>query len=423
MVLLNCYAAPSSDVDTIRIIEKTRIDIYRYPAADSIICAPASITRDDYPSDDKHYDEIRITKHRENELSPDSTAVIFNTFTTTYARKETEPTWWKMMLRGQLNLKDTTIVYPKFVGLCVKVYNWADKFFNTYDPEYVEGTGRRWKAYLKNDNLLDSYAMTLGHKMNIRMMSNITANLGPYLQYMAVSVGYQWDMTNIISNQPQNMKRWDFGFTCALFSANLFYWTNTGGNVIRTFGDYNNGHLIYAPISGVSMSSLGIDLYYFLNNKRYSEGAAYGFSKIQKRSQGSFIFGFSYGDQSINIDFRTLPAHLLPYLTINPADYNFHYKNYCLLIGYGYNLVFSKRWILNVTAVPSIGINHCYEDSLEGARNILSMNIKGKMALVYNLHDFFTGVTMKMDGHWYRSHNYSLFNATETLSLCVGYRF
>lgn len=255
------------------------------------------------------------------------------------------------------------------------------------------------------------------------MMSNVSSNLGPYLQYMAVSVGYQWDISNLLGKQPQNRNRLDFGFSCARFSADLFYWTNTGGNVIRTFGKFNEGKLIAAPMSGVKMTSLGVDVYYFLNNKKYSQSAAYGFGKIQKRSQGSFIFGFSYGDQSIFLDFNTLPAHLVPYLTINQTVYNFHYKNYCAMFGYGYNLVWGKGWLFNVTALPSLGVNHCYEDSVDGAGKLFSMNIKGRLALVYNHKDLFAGVNMKMDGHWYRSHNYSLFNATETLSGCVGWRF
>lgn len=394
--------AEATASDTLRVETKTNLMVADYPSAtaDSLINIADSYS-----------------------LTPDSTHLVsIATDTRTEVRKE-EPKWWQLMLRNKFDTHDTSIPVPRFIRFCLDVYNLADRIFNSYDSDYVEGTGRRWKAYLKNDNLLDSYAMHITKDMPIRMMSNVTSNIGPYIQYMAVSVGYQWDMSNLIGGQPQNQKRVDAAFTCARFSAELFYWNNTGGNVIRTFGKYNNGHLIHVPISGVSMDSFGVDVYYFFNNRKYSQTAAYGFGKIQKRSQGSFIAGFSYGYQAINIDFNTLPAHLLPYLTINPAKYNFHYKNYCLMVGYGYNLVFAKNFLFNVTAIPSLGLNHCYEDSIEGEGDLLSMNIKGRTSLTYNYRDLFAGITMKMDGHWYRSGAYSLFNATETLSACIGWRF
>ena len=38
--------------------------------------------------------------------------------------------------------------------------------------------------------------------MPMRLMGDIYCNLGAYLQYMAVSVGYSLDMSNIIGNKP-----------------------------------------------------------------------------------------------------------------------------------------------------------------------------------------------------------------------------
>lgn len=411
----------NSTVDTVRVVTRAKILIEPLEGA----CAPdpESVFPSDIPENIEEYSacerDCSVSSHR----LPESSHLLTTASQTTVLRKETEPTWWQLMLRNKLDLKDTTIVYPKFVGFCVKVYNLADRIFNSYDAEYVEGTGRRWKAYVKSDNLMDSYAMHLGKNMPIRMMSKMTNNLGPYLQYMAVSVGYQWNMNNLLNNEPIDRRRIEFGFSCARFSAELYYWKNTGGNIIRSFGSYNEGHSISARMSGVEMSSLGIDLYYFLNNRRYSQMAAYGFGKIQKRSQGSFIVGFTYGDQSINIDFNTLPAYLVPYLTITQGNYNFHYRNYCAMIGYGYNWVLNPRLLYNVTLIPSLGVNHCYEDSVDGARDLFSMNLKARMALVYNLGDLFAGINANLGGHWYKTGNYSLFNATETFTGCIGWRF
>ena len=262
------------------------------------------------------------------------------------------PGWFRQLADTHFNFKDTTIRYPKFVGFLVNVYNWGDEFFNGTDPEYVQGTGRRWKVLVKNDNWLDSYLMDFDH-MNMRMMSDIYMGAGVYVQYMAVSVGYMLDMSNIIGNKPMNHKKLELGFNCQRFNIEAFYNENTGGTYLRSFGDYKGGRLIRKEFPGLKLKQYGIHGYYFFNNREYSNGAAYSYSRIQKRSAGSFILGFGYSNLDINLDFRTLPYPLKLFMKIPIQPYVFHYDTYNLLIGYGYNWVFKRNFLFNITALPA----------------------------------------------------------------------
>ena len=337
---------------------------------------------------------------------------------------DTNRNWWHLLRKGKLDLNDTTVQYPRFLKFCLNVYRWGDHTFNHYDPEYVQPTGKRWKAYVKSDNWVDSYAMNFRtHDMPMRMMSDIYCNFGAYLQYMAVSVGYSLDLSNIIGNKPANHKKLDFSFTCARFSAELRYCHNSGGSYMRTFGDYKNGHLFKMEFPGVNLDSFDVDCYYFFNSSHYSQGAAYSFAKYQVKSSGSLIAGFLYGNQRIGLNFRTLPEALVPYMKIPLEEYNFHYDNYSLLIGYGYNWVFHPNWLINITALPLIGVNHCYEDSSESSMNLFSLGFQARGSITWNIDDFFIGLQGRIDGHWYRSDKYSLFSSIENLSLCTGVRF
>ncbi len=338
-------------------------------------------------------------------------------------RSELADWWWNRLKQGTLQLKDTTVIYPKFLGFCVDVYNWADRTFNSYDTTYVVGTGKRWKAVVRNDNWVDSYAMNLNHDMPVRLMGDIYCNAGVYLQYMAVSAGYSLDLSNVIGNKPMLHKKMGAGFSCALFTVEGYYHENTGGSYLRTFGDYNDGHLFKERFPGVRMVSFGIDAYYFINHRKYSQGAAYNFSKYQKKNAGSFIVGFRYGNRDITLDFTTLPENLKPYLKIPAQKYKFHYSNYCLMAGYGYNLVFGHNWLFNATAIPAVGVNRSFLDSLEGRQYMLSLGIKGKMSLTWNISDIFLGIQTSFDGSWYRSSDYSLFSSIEDLAVSVGVRF
>lgn len=332
--------------------------------------------------------------------------------------------WTTLLRKGKLNMQDTTVIYPKFIGFCVKVYNWGDRVFNSYDTDYVEGTGKRWKARFANDNWLDSYALRFPEsKMSMRMMNELYSNLGAYIHYMAVSIGYSINLNHAIAGKPIDQRRFDFSFNCARFCLDLAYSENTGGSYMRTFGDYRDGHLFKSYFPGLEQHTFSCDLYYFFNNRKYSQGAAYNFSRLQRKSAGSFILGLNYSNQDISLDFSTLDPKLLPYLKINTYFLKIHYSNYCLLFGYGYNWAITRNLLYNISAMPSIGFNRCFEDSADGATTLLSLNIKGRMSLTYNYRSLFMGLIARMDGHWYRSPRHSLFNSIATFSANVGVRF
>lgn len=340
-----------------------------------------------------------------------------------YGSEENTHDWWQLLKKGKLNLADTTVEYPRFMGFCVKVYNWADRVFNSYDTTYVVGTGKRWKARLASDNWVDSYYLNLGRKMPMRMMSEMYFNAGVFLQYMAVSYGYTLDLSNVIGNKPSNHKKMEFNFNCARFNIEGHYWENTGGTFIRTFGDYNDGHLFKEEFPAVSCKTIGLNGYFFFNNKKYSMGAAYNFSKFQKKSAGSAIIGFNFNNLDITMDLTKLPQNLMPYLSVTPRLYRFHYNTYAIMSGYSYNWVWNKHFLFNISAFPGLGYTAAYEDSVERNSKIFSMVIKGQSSITYNHGNFFLCGVAKIDGNWYKSKDLSFFSSIENLQLSAGVRF
>ncbi len=334
-----------------------------------------------------------------------------------------ERNWWKLLRKGQLNLRDSTVEYPRFIKFCRDVYLWGDKTFNTYDTLYVVGTGTNWKARLAFDGWTDSYHINLNRKMPMTLISTPYTSAGIYLHFMAVSVNQSIDLSNLFFNKPVNHQKFEFGFNCARFNLDLAFNSNTGGSYIRSFGDYKKGRLIRQYFSGVDLNSFNANLYYYFNNRKYANGAAYYFSKIQKISAGSFILGFNYGYEDITLDFTKLPENLLPYMKVDPASYKFNYHSYCLLFGYGFNWVLGKHFLYNITVMPSIGVIHCTEESVDGSGKLFSLNFNGRMSLTYNLNNFFLCLIAKANGQWYHTSRLSVFNAIENASLSVGVRF
>lgn len=331
--------------------------------------------------------------------------------------------WWTKIRNGSWNIYDPSVVYPRFIGFCVDVYRWVDHAFNSYDPDYIESPPQKWKVMLKSDSWLDSYAMVFNSDIPVWLMSDMTNTLGAYIQFMAVSVGYSLDMSNIIGNRPSLHKKTELSFSTGRFYIEGQYASNYEGSVLRRFGKYGKTHLLNMDFQGLDFKSYSLSAYYFLNCHKYSQGATYNFSKIQRRSAGSLIFGFSFNKCDIDVDFSSLPDYMLTLLEDFPLIYKFKYNAYSFLIGYGYNWVFAPNFVFNITALPGLGWKHCFPECSGGKRDMWSLDFTGRTGVTYNIGDCFLGCGSKVDGHWFRGNRFNFFNFTLQAVLTAGVRF
>lgn len=339
-------------------------------------------------------------------------------------KRKDNPDWWLNRVKARdFSFYDPAILYPRFLRFCMKVYKWGDKTFNTYDPEYVESTGKNWKLMLRSDNWTDSYAMNFHSNIPIHMLSNVYASLGAYLSFMAVSVGYSVNMSKILKQTEGAQKRFDFNFNTALFTIDARYSYNDGGTIIRRFGDYNNGRWTSVNFPDLRLKNYGAAAYYFFNHSRYSQGAVYNFSKYQRRSQGSWILGFSAAHVEVKMDFSNLDESLQQLLPDERRKYNFIYNDFSLMGGYGFNWVFNPRWCFNVTAMPSIGVKHTFAESIEGDNTRFSLGGHGRLGMVYNIRNFFLGINGRIDGHFHINSGFNFINAIVTFGGSAGFRF
>ena len=333
--------------------------------------------------------------------------------------------WWRALKHGRVNFKDSTMGYPKFVMFCYKTYVWGDRAFNSYDSAYVKPTGKNWKLIFKSDNWVDSY---IGHpvkNVNQVMNSNLVSSVGLSLSFMAVSVGYTVGLSNLIHRGKLSDKI-EFSFTCARFTADAYYWENNNDiNVtykIKNVAGMDNG-LYKLRQSGVSRKAMGLTAYYFFNNRRYAQAAAYCFSKYQKRSAGSWLAGFSLQHFDVKFDVEKMSEDVRPYFPTQAEAPRILYNDYCLLIGYGYNWVLGSKWLLNVTATPYVGYryNHFHHD--DNTESALSLNMRFRMGAVYNHKQYFVGLQSSADHHRYKSHISRLISSTLDFSVLGGIRF
>lgn len=311
--------------------------------------------------------------------------------------------------------------FPRFV---VNTYRWGDKFFNGYDTMYVQPTGYKFNAKVLSSYRQENYRFLLPERKFMRMDGEPVSTIGAQVQYLAVSAGYDWNIKQLFTGQHQDFHEYRFGFSCMLFSAEFYATTNKVDTHIKRFGPYDSPRRYDIPFDGLNNFTWGIDAYYFFNHRRYSQPAAFSFSRIQKRSQGAWYTGFSYYNQDLNFDFINLPPDMRDQLPSSWEDFRYRVqtRNYAVRVGYGYNWVFAPKWVLGISESPIIGIRRGYvNSSYEKTSFSLYNRLKG--GIVWNNNHWFAGLTANFDIAIVNDKQTTYASTTFHTQLAVGYRF
>ena len=339
--------------------------------------------------------------------------------------EEEQNRWKRVILRHGWSINDTTIKYPMVLNIGVKAYRWLNHTLNYYDTAYVvnpgKTSGKKWKIMLKNDNWIDFYSGHLSQwKSYVQMNSDVTSLFGFQICGMGLSFTYMINARDLLAGKFIRNRRLQFSFTTSRIFVEAYYRKHDQSTLHLNWLGKWHGSKIF---SGLKRESYGFDAYYIFNHTHYSQAAAYSFSKYQRRSSGSLLGGIYVSHQDVVMDMSKLAPELKPYLPDDVTDYRFRYRDFGVLMGYGYSWVFHHGWLYNITFAPSIGYRHSFPNSIEGKKSLLSTNLTAKMALVRNAGNFFYALTVNHEGHWYQSVRHSFYNSYSDFDLTAGFRF
>ena len=112
--------------------------------------------------------------------------------------------WVSQLIKTGFHINDPRINYPAFPRFALKVYNWGDRTFNHYESAFVESTGKNWKLQMKNEMWMRTYIMQLADHSTIHITSRLYDDLGIHLSFMAVSVGYSFNLNSFMGDDTQD---------------------------------------------------------------------------------------------------------------------------------------------------------------------------------------------------------------------------
>jgi len=238
--------------------------------------------------------------------------------------------------------------------------NSLNEIVPNYDTNYIKSYTdhlgiypyalRKYRSYgLRNKEL----------KTKLKFEPNGQTNLGLGFNYKWINLGFSTDFEFMNKDNDEYGQTTSLDFQLSAFSRYFglsahyqkyigFYLSNPDD-----FSDWNETY--YPYISDLQSSSLGLSLFYFFNNKKFSYKAAYIRNEVQKKSAGGFVLG-AYAD----IDVVYAPSGFVPNELPDSLNQLFSFNGYStyvagLSFGYTYTLVFLNRFFVNLSLVPGVG--------------------------------------------------------------------
>jgi len=164
-------------------------------------------------------------------------------------------------------------------------------------------------------------------------------------------------------------------------------------------GDINDqGESIHVDQGLLKSKSVNVNYYYIFNHRRFSYPAAFTQSYLQKRSAGSFMLGASF--ESYKLDLITSDDEE-EYVEDEESDDNImKMKFFGIGVGYGYNFVPSKSWLIHFSVLPTFIVwrkTNMENDGFSSRRSHpLSMpdmlNV-GRLSVIHYFGNQFAGLT------------------------------
>ena len=229
------------------------------------------------------------------------------------------------------------------------------------DPAYIEVPDKPWRVILRyKENAVDvDYSQSIEFpetneyaEWNLCFEPPLASSIGFWVGYRGTGFSFSKSLT-------KNAGRyWSFSTTGAKYGFNFRLRRFKTQDARLTAKDYENGQITYEYDKDETMPapvwirSVYINGYYVFNGRRYSQAAAYNQSVIQRRSAGSLLLGATWYQSSFDYADMANAAYMV--LGHGISRIKVHQAN--LGVGYGFNWVPFRGFVVNAMAMPTISI-------------------------------------------------------------------
>lgn len=324
----------------------------------------------------------------------------------------------------------------RFINSSKKLYFKAIDWFNATDTAYILPNKYNLTLMLEQSILFEHYRLGIsGHDGNqiLGFAPKVNTKLGLYFGWRWIFLGYSFDLSSLLKKEREKSRtEMTFNLYSAKFGLDLYY--RKSGNDFKITSCKNfelSDDYIGTNFSGFQSSIKGLNAYYIFKSKKYSYPAAYSQSTNQKTSCGSFMAGFAYSQHKLTFDQSKLPQEIQEQINSSSSFRKLNYTDYNLSFGYGYNWVFAKNCLLNISLSPAIGykkarINDMWDiEDFSWAKWVKDINFDliTRAGITWNNTKYYVGATFILHTYDYRKDKFSMTNSFGSLKIYAGFNF
>ena len=324
----------------------------------------------------------------------------------------------------------------RFINSSKKLYFKAVDWFNATDTAYILPNKYNLTLMLEQSILFEHYRLGIsGHDGNqiLGFAPKVNTKLGLYFGWRWIFLGYSFDLSSLLKKEREKSRtEMTFNLYSAKFGLDLYY--RKSGNDFKITSCKNfelSDDYIGTNFSGFQSSIKGLNAYYIFKSKKYSYPAAYSQSTNQKTSCGSFMAGFAYSQHKLTFDQSKLPQEIQEQINSSSSFRKLNYTDYNLSFGYGYNWVFAKNCLLNISLSPAIvykkaRINDMWDiEDFSWAKWVKDINFDliTRAGITWNNTKYYVGATFILHTYDYRKDKFSMTNSFGSLKIYAGFNF
>lgn len=261
----------------------------------------------------------------------------------------------------------------------------------------------------------------------------VNTKLGLYFGWRWIFLGYSFDLSSLFKKEREKTRtEMVFNLYSAKFGLDLYYRKSGNNFKITSYKNFNlSEDYVGTNFSGFQSSIKGLNAYYIFKSDKYSYPAAYSQSTNQKKSCGSFMAGFAYSQHQLTFDQSKLPQEIQEQINPSSSFRKLNYTDYNLSFGYGYNWVFAKNCLLNLSLLPAIGYKKARINDMQATEdfswtkwvNDINFDLITRAGITWNNTKYYVGATFILHTYDYRKDKFSMTNSFGSLKIYAGFNF
>lgn len=334
------------------------------------------------------------------------------------------------------SLKSAQPEESKFLKTSKNIFNKAVDWFNATDTTYILSNKYNLTFMLEQSTWFEHYRLGISGENGNQVLGfapKVNTKLGLYFGWRWIFLGYSFDLSSLFKKEREKTRtEMVFNLYSAKFGLDLYYRKSGNNFKITSYKNFNlSEDYVGTNFSGFQSSIKGLNAYYIFKSDKYSYPAAYSQSTNQKKSCGSFMAGFAYSQHQLTFDQSKLPQEIQEQINPSSSFRKLNYTDYNLSFGYGYNWVFAKNCLLNLSLLPAIGYKKARINDMQATEdfswtkwvNDINFDLITRAGITWNNTKYYVGATFILHTYDYRKDKFSMTNSFGSLKIYAGFNF